>query len=62
MSWGATPYQLEVDYHTEHIMNRVLDAAREAGEIRRGDLVAVLSGSKDYPGQATDTLQLFPLK
>ena len=62
LSWGATPYQLEVDYHTEHIMNRVLDAAREAGEIRRGDLVAVLSGSKDYPGQATDTLQLFPLK
>lgn len=62
LSWGATPYLLEVDYHTEHIMNRVLDAAREAGEIRRGDLVAVLSGSKDYPGQATDTLQLFPLK
>ena len=39
-----------------------VETAREAGQIRRGDLIAVLSGSKEYPGQATDTLRLIPIK
>lgn len=62
LSWGATPVKLDVDYHSEGIINRVVEQAREAGEIRRGDLVAVLLGSRNYPGQATDTLQLVPIR
>ena len=54
--------KLDVDYHSEGIINRVVEQAREAGEIRRGDLVAVLLGSRNYPGQATDTLQLVPIR
>ena len=62
LSWGATPYRLDVDYHAEHVISQVLETARDAGEIRRGDLVAVLSGSEGYPGQATDSLRLVPIK
>ena len=46
----------------EDAVSRAVAIAREASEIRRGDLVAVLSGSKDYPGQATDTLRLIPIR
>ena len=62
LSWGATPMHLDVDYQAENAIKRAVEAAREAGEIRRGDLVAVLSGSPEYPGQATDTLRLIPIK
>jgi pyruvate kinase len=62
LSWGATPFLLDVDYHSEDIISRVVEQAREAGEIRRGDLVAVLSGSRQYPGQATDSLRLIPIR
>ncbi len=62
LSWGATPMHLDVDYHSEGIINRVVEQAREAGEVRRGDLVAVLSGSREYPGQATDSLRLIPIR
>jgi hypothetical protein len=40
----------------------VVNVARESGEIRRGDLVCVLSGSSEYPGQATDSLRLIPIR
>ena len=36
--------------------------APEGRLIRRGDLVAVLSGSREYPGQATDSLRLIPIR
>jgi pyruvate kinase len=62
LSWGAVPHLLDVDYHAEGVINRVVEQAREAGELRRGDLVAVLSGSPDYPGQATDSLRLIPIR
>lgn len=62
LSWGATPHLLDVDYHAEGVLARVVEQAREAGELRRGDLVAVLSGSPDYPGQATDSLRLIPIR
>ena len=62
LSWGAIPHHLGVDYHDENVITHVLNVAREAGDIRRGDLVCVLSGSSDYPGQATDSLQLIPIR
>jgi len=62
LSWGATPILLDVDFRADNAVTRAVDAARESGEIRRGDLVAVLSGSREYPGQATDTLRLIPIK
>ncbi len=62
LSWGATPMLLDVDYQADNAVKRAIEAAREAGEIRRGDLVAVLTGSREYPGQATDTLRLIPIK
>ena len=62
LSWGATPYLLDVDYHSDGVVARVVEQAREAGELRRGDLVAVLSGSREYPGQATDSLRLIPIR
>lgn len=62
LSWGATPYHLDVDYHDDKVITHVLQVAREAGEIRRGDLVCVLSGSSEYPGQATDSLRLIPIR
>ncbi|MCU1353407.1 MAG: pyk [Acidimicrobiales bacterium] len=61
LSWGATPFKLDVDYKSPNLVARAVEQAREAGEIRRGDLVAVLSGSPGYPGQATDTLKLVPV-
>ena len=42
-------------------MYRTVEQAHEAGEVRRGDLVCVLSGAPGYPGQATDTLRLVPV-
>ncbi len=62
LSWGATPMLLDVALQADNAVRRAVDAAREAGQIRRGDLVAVLSGSREYPGQATDTLRLIPIK
>lgn len=61
LSWGATPLLLDVDYQADGVIARVIEQAREAGELRRGDLVAVLSGSREYPGRATDLLRLIPI-
>ncbi|HEX2575398.1 MAG TPA: pyruvate kinase [Aquihabitans sp.] len=62
LSWGATPMHLDVGLQADDAVRRAVETARECGEIRRGDLVAVLSGSREYPGQATDTLRLIPIK
>ena len=61
LSWGATPMKLDVDQQSELAIRHAVEYARDAGEIRRGDLVAVLSGSREYPGQATDALRLIPI-
>lgn len=58
LSWGATPYELVGGFDAESQVARTVELARHLGEIRTGDLVAVLSGSPDYPGQATDSLRL----
>lgn len=58
MSWGAAPYLLDEAATPANAVPIAIEHALRAGEIRRGDLVAILSGSPDYPGQATDTLRL----
>jgi pyruvate kinase len=58
MSWGVTPYLIDGGTSTDVMVRQAVEFAREHGEVRVGDLVAVLSGSPDYKGQATDTLKL----
>lgn len=62
LSWGAHPHVLDVDELSDQAVGRAVQIARDAGEIRRGDLIAVLSGSSTYPGQATDSLRLIPVE
>ena len=58
LSWGARPHLLPGDTTPDNQVERAMTAARELGEVRSGDLVAVLHGSDYYPGQATDTVRL----
>jgi pyruvate kinase len=58
MSWGATPYHLTGTGSPEDMIPEALDTALRHGELRPGDLVAVLFGSGAFDGQATDTLRL----
>jgi pyruvate kinase len=58
LSWGATPIALSGSGDTSRQVVEAIDIARTRGAVRAGDLVAVLSGSPDYKGVATDTLRL----
>lgn len=58
MSWGATPYMLEAAGSEATRVGRAVDIAMAEGEIRSGDLVAILAGSDDRDVRAADTLQL----
>ncbi len=58
LSWGATPIALSGAGDTSRQVGEAIDIARTRGAVRAGDLVAVLSGSPDYKGVATDTLRL----
>ena len=57
LSWGARAFTIEARPIDEMIM-AALELARTRGEVRSGDLVAVLAGSPEYEGRATDTLRL----
>lgn len=58
LSWGATPVELPGPYDPHRQVSTALEVARSRGLLRTGDLVAVLSGSPDYKGVATDSLRL----
>ena len=58
LSWGAGPYLLERTAPIKELVQEAIDIARRHGKIRLGDLVAVLHGSDNYPGRATDTLRM----
>ncbi|CAN5765272.1 pyruvate kinase [soil metagenome] len=58
LSWGATPLQLDGAFDIHHQVAQAIDTARAHGLVRTDDLVAVLSGSPDYKGVATDSLRL----
>jgi pyruvate kinase len=57
LSWGVRAYPIEA-LPIDEMIPRALELARSRGEVRSGDLAAVLSGSPDYQGRATDTLRL----
>lgn len=58
LSWGASPHLLPSGTEPADQLDTVLEAARDTGVVRSGDLVAVLHGSDYYPGQAADTVRL----
>lgn len=58
LSWGATPVQLNGAFDIQQQVAQAIETARGEGYVRSGDLVAVLSGSPDYKGVATDALRL----
>ena len=57
MSWGATPILIDQLETNELMVDRAILMAREHGEIRSGDMVAVLAGSSDRSPSA-DVLRL----
>lgn len=57
MSWGATPIHIDRIEDNVSTVSRSLEAAKAAGHIRAGDIVAVLGGSSGTIG-ATDTLRM----
>jgi pyruvate kinase len=57
MSWGARAFLIE-KLPIDEMVSRAVELARTRGEVRSGELVAVLSGSPDRHGRATDTLRL----
>ena len=61
LSWGVTPFALDPAGNMDDLVLSAVEQALRSGEIRAGDLVAVLSQSRDFPGQATDSLRLVPI-
>jgi pyruvate kinase len=57
LSWGARAYRIEA-LPIDEMIPRALEIIRSRGEVRSGDLVAVLAGSPEYQGRAADTLRL----
>ena len=57
MSWGVRAFHIE-KLPIDEMVIRAVELARTRGEVRSGELVAVLSGSPDRHGRATDTLRL----
>lgn len=58
MSWGTTPYLIHGDEHPETLVAAAIDQALKLGEVKPGDLVAVLFGTGEFRGRATDTVRL----
>ncbi|MBI2711160.1 MAG: pyruvate kinase [Actinobacteria bacterium] len=58
LSWGAQPMELSGSFGHDTLVDRAIELARHEGQVRHGDLVAVLWGSTSYPGRATDSLRL----
>ena len=59
MSWGATPIHLaDTDGTVADMEAKALAMAEHRGDIRSGDLVAILTGTDSVALRATDTLKL----
>lgn len=57
ISWGATPMALSAFGDNEEMVRNAVDAAREAGHVRAGDIVVVLAGV-DGHSRTTDVLRV----
>jgi pyruvate kinase len=58
MSWGAVPHLLEGEDHPDNLVPAAIAEALRLGEVASGDLVALLFGSGEFSGRATDSLRL----
>ncbi len=58
LSWGTVPLRAESRVDTSDRMDELIVAARDAGMVRTGQLVAVLAGAGDRTIRATDVLRL----
>lgn len=58
LSWGTVP--VHVGYHVDNLstMDELTAAARDAGHVRTGEVVAVLAGAGGTGSQSTDVLRL----
>ena len=57
LTWGVVPMELPEHTHIETMSQAAIEMARNAGIVHDGDLVAVISGSKDSTG-STDNMRL----
>ncbi len=57
MSWGATPALTAASGENQELVAGILQQAKAAGDVRTGDIVAVLAGNTSRAA-ATDTLRL----
>jgi pyruvate kinase len=62
LSWGSTPSLIQGNDVGDELVPKAIDLALAAGEVQRGDLVAVLAGSGELHGQATDMLRLIRVR
>jgi pyruvate kinase len=58
MSWGTTPYLIAGNDHPDTLVPAAIEYALQQGEVAPGDLVAVLFGTGEFRGRATDALRL----
>ena len=58
MSWGAVPRLLPRSADIDTLVRDAIAIAVREGEVRPGELVAVLHGTDEHPGRATDTLRM----
>ena len=58
MSWGTTPYLLDVHGSADELTDEAISLARSKGEIHTGDLVVVVGGSRFSKGRVTDTVRV----
>jgi pyruvate kinase len=58
MSWGTMPYLIEGEDHPDTLVPAAIEFALQQGEVAPGDLVALLFGTGEFRGRATDSLRL----
>ncbi|MFN8051292.1 MAG: pyruvate kinase [Acidimicrobiales bacterium] len=58
LSWGTTPLIAPDLSASGDLMSGLVEAARDAGHVRSGDMVAVLAGARQNRARATDQLRL----
>ena len=58
LSWGAIPINTASRVDSLSLMDDLVIAARDAGHVRSGDLVAVLAGAGSTASRSTDVLRL----
>jgi pyruvate kinase len=56
--WGVHPIAMQASNSTDVMVWHAVESAVKAGEVARGDLVAVLARSPDSPDNATDVLRV----